>query len=1333
MHRGLIRLAAHRVLRHPARPAIARLGIANAQGCAIEALAHMQPLGTWLNGAWAGAANIARGRNRAELCRFNGPPGASGGRTVLTRSRRALRLLLVVAGWVGWGWPGLAAPGPVQRYDFQPTNGPVARGFTRVTPGDVYSAATGFGFIRPPASAVDGSRHAWQIFDRLVSVSQAIPASVLSEATVDCVIARGTNSFSFRADVPPGDYDVTIWLGNVTRPLFQIRATINGVPVDVERMDVVISRGRLDMTTLPDGATPGIGNAVPRTVRVSAPEGRIEVTVGMGPNGTNAIYWTYWLDESASQPPQQRTEVLVPGFIAAALQALTLHPAADPPLVAGPTEGTIALGATPTNAVLLQAIARFNAGDMDGARAAFQSLTDPAYRVTRAAGLFWVAGHPATIAGERDLLAETIALLEAELAVNPTNWAAEDLLLQARLADDAERYRTLYGYGGTPAAENLGRSCSLVEPFQPGHPYHLKGRILWLRNRGGLDPNRNTISWERAQWLARQLDPAWGGVNPFVRLYATDQWVNDGRLWTFTDWGALAGPGPDWARTLVRTLNAWLDLFEWWAIHRQTAEGDIGGGWTDDVEIVPAFALSAFVLEDASHLASHAALRFADGLWNSSVMDRARGYQAQYGDVEHTAEPSGYGLTIYPLLRPGDPEGLDRILKSAKTFTSLFLTNTPAGHTHFRGNHMSATQIALDPNHRADIPLNGRVTLPFNFLVSYSGNPGIEGPLRAWAEAWADDAARTDKGKPAGVFPNAVWAPTDEIGFPGNPTNWWGANSTYGQFSAFPDYHFHLYAPAAFFFLRTGQARFRAPFDALQSYALAWQAAGRPALGAAPVPGQESIWAGGKLASQSSLINIVSELARATGRSDWDELLGRFATSYARFLRAPTEANLLNDGMQAVADQLAAKWPYKTTEGVMTDRILLPGWGNVLSYYMGADWMTFFLGFPQHGATWQGTGRFFAVALHQSSTTNLAGTVYLFADAPREVTLKLWLLELGGEYVLEAGPTEALAHAPTTIAQTVGFTLTHRGQGVRFTVPGRTLYALRIRQTAPGTPTAPLRPDVGLAARDITYSAAQGGVTVRVHSLGSVTASNVVLRLHAGAGPQAPVLWETNLPPIPAPLDLVPRWLDVFVPFNPPQLPMELTAMLDPADTLLEVTEQNNTATAVIGGLAPEYPPPMLTGLVPTEVLAGGQVTVLGRNFRPGLIPLQAQSPAPYLSVAFVDESHAVLTVAPTAPDGIALVSVANPDGRQSNVLPLRVRVPARLTVPPQTGATIATEGFRFSLTGSLNQIYLIEHSPDLEHWQPLSTNQFLGAPVELLDRSATNASMRFYRARSLD
>ena len=83
--------------------------------------------------------------------------------------------------------PAVSAPDWVQGYDFQPTNGPVAAGFVPVTPTDAYAPQVGYGFTTAPATAVDGSRQTWQIFDRLVTVTQAILAAVISDATRDCV------------------------------------------------------------------------------------------------------------------------------------------------------------------------------------------------------------------------------------------------------------------------------------------------------------------------------------------------------------------------------------------------------------------------------------------------------------------------------------------------------------------------------------------------------------------------------------------------------------------------------------------------------------------------------------------------------------------------------------------------------------------------------------------------------------------------------------------------------------------------------------------------------------------------------------------------------------------------------------------------------------------------------------------------------------------------------------------------------------------------------------------------------------------------------------------
>jgi len=85
-------------------------------------------------------------------------------------------------------------------------------------------------------------------------------------------------------------------------------------------------------------------------------------------------------------------------------------------------------------------------------------------------------------------------------------------------------------------------------------------------------------------------------------------------------------------------------------------------------------------------------------------------------------------------------------------------------------------------------------------------------------------------------------------------------------------------------------------------------------------------------------------------------------------------------------------------------------------------------------------------------------------------------------------------------------------------------------------------------------------------------------------------------------------------------------------------------------------------------------------------IPRLLHRPSPHNSHIAMNRIWPTPTQISRAPDGMALISVVNSDGDQSNVLPLRVRALPRFTVPPQTGASIAAEGFRLSLTGSVNQ-----------------------------------------------
>ncbi|MCA8960187.1 MAG: hypothetical protein KDC38_06720 [Planctomycetes bacterium] len=1130
-------------------------------------------------------------------------------------------------------------PVPVVKFDFQPRTATLAAGYRKVGPNRAYTAQNGYGFTVLPTGSTDGTGHTWEFQNQTYHVDEILPPSVNDAATIDCVTSD--QPFTFRVDVPAGDYNVRLWLGDVTTPRHQVHATINGIDREVERMDINNRRGSFDQTIF--------GNAVPVTVYdVDASQGYIEVTIEKTATGDQPITWTYWQDEDPTQPPYQTTATLVPAFSQAGLQAIEVHPAAEPPLVGsafGIIEGSAASTPQLTNAITL-----FNNGDILGALDAFNALSDP---YARASGQFWCAGHPAIYEDERVILADVISTLEGLVASNPQDWVASDLLHQARLAEEAEYLRSLFGYeaAGLDAATHLGRSCSLVENFDSFHPYMTKGEILWFRNRGGLDPRRVTVSWEIAQFEAQRLD-IWWGVSPFVTLYSTDQWVNDGSPWALTDWGALAGPGPNWARDLMSALNNWIDLLEWWAIHRQSPDGDIGGGWTDDVEIVPAFGIMAYVLNGASNVLEYGMGAFTDGIWNSGVIDTAKGYQQAYADVEHSAEPTGNLLHLDMMIRYGNPEGIERILKSAKTFRDLFQETSGSGAAHFKGNHMSSTQIATNPNHRVDIPLCGRATNPFPWLVWYSENPGVEVPLENWITEWVADALRAENDKPYGIFPNSVWVPTDGIGTTGN--SWWNGQpgDPYGVFTPFPQYQSYLLNLAGYFYLRNGDPNFLVPFEKLRDYKMAWHNAGAITPPAAPPAGMHDLWAGAKLPAAGYLTNLVLK----TGSTAFDTVIGLYGDTYGRFLLNPTDPTPIAD-LAPNSAELVAKWPYKTTEGVMTDRILLPGWADVVSYYFGAEVFSAFFGMPVHHVTWENASRFFAAAVTDAGDRKLSVSTYLFEDNPRTIIAKLWGLETGRDYRVQAGPANDLGLDPTSLDHDFVYHLDERGQGPSITIPGRAVYAIRITDENPSAPSDPQAwADLAVAPEDISYDDLSQMLHVRVHNIGSQASGTCRVAFFEGSTPTGTPNGLTLISSIAAPIDLDAKFVDLSFPYIPTTLPGQVAVWVDTNGAVAEITEMNNQAVATIGGTAASFPPPMIAELVPNTLSAGGTAAVEGKNFDPAVLLLEGDVPSTHFTLTWIDGSHLTVTANGGAVAATYFLSLRNPDGKESNVVSVTVQ-----------------------------------------------------------------------------
>lgn len=1188
-----------------------------------------------------------------------------------------------IAGFVACALVALGGPaaaqvgGPVQNYDFQATGAALEPGFIEVGHTTDYTSTAGYGFTVRPRNGTD--RAGQTFYNGTSPLDVAVASAVLSAKTQDGV--GGPLPYTFRADVPPGSYDVRLWLGDVGTPTHQVRAIINGVTVDVERMDTNRYRGTFWATGGLNPKQIQVGNAVPTTVRVDASSGFIEVTVGPSPGSNQPITWDYLPDECPNPPPPANpiTTVLVPAFSQAGLQALELHPAANPPL--GLSGGDLVQQTGATDPQLDAAIAAFNAGDVHAAKDLALAVNGGRIDPVKANLLFWIAGSPAYNEDETELLDLAASLLDGWLALAPVDYGAADLRLELELARNAEHYRRVLGYAAYPqsAAENLGRSCALVENFDADHPYALKGQILYLRNRGGLDPRRCSASWERAQELAQQLDPIYGAVNPYVHLYATDQWNNDGQPWARTDWAAVAGPGPSWARSLMASLNTHIDLFEWWLVHRQSAEGDIGGGWTDDVEIVPAFGLVGFVLNETSPILEEGTLRFIDALWDSDIVDSDAGYQALYSDVEHSAEATGNSLQIYPMLAYGDPEGIERILKTARTHETLFLTDDIPGHRHYVANHLGATQIGTNVDHRWEMPLNGRAFAPIPWLVWYSGHPAADTMMRDWISAWAEDARNPIPTKPDGVFPNAAHSEihppgdTRHVGIPGG--NWWGKSNTFGILYGVPSYQYYQYGMMGYQYLRAPNPVLRFPFDAAQSLADEWVLAGSPEVPNAPLPGAENVWAGAKLKGTSA--SAMFEVARLGGIQDWDAHIAQHGSLYNKFvMTGGTDGATITATLDAITNEVVGKWPYRTTEGVMTDRILLPGWHSMISFFVGAGIVNVYTGMPVHMVTWSGTGRLFAAAVSKATPDEITATLYRFADTDRDVAVRVWGLELGASYTLQGGPVTGLGAPLTTATASIAFTVTERGQHVPFTLPGRTEYALHIQRIAPAPTTPGLRPDLALAPRDITV---QGGQTqVILHNIGAADANRIVVQLFDGTDTTGAPVATGRLLKLEAPTDLDVPLADLLkthtftFPYVPSTLPAQLTVWVDPNDTIDEVTELNNVVTAVVGGPSPELAPPMIVALSPTTAIAGSTLTVDGKNLQPSLLVLDSEQITSDFTVIFVSDVEAQVIVGSGASAGIHLLSLVHPDGKVSNMLPVEVVLVAPQIVAGPRGATDA-------------------------------------------------------------
>jgi len=567
---------------------------------------------------------------------------------------------------------------------------------------------------------------------------------------------------------------------------------------------------------------------------------------------------------------------------------------------------------------------------------------------------------------------------------------------------------------------------------------------------------------------------------------------------------------PEWALYQRELLEIMLSIPQWWHDHRLVEQTGIVNGYGDDTQLTGESFWLYFCTGDARMRRMLRAV--AEGTWKHAGF--YRGYPSRTNDVGHNAEEVVGAWPLLILSEYGDPRYVEMTMETL-SLLDFVTTRTARGHRHFRSWYYSATEVVTDGDMGVDNFGNSQFTILGHMLSWYNRNPKLTQFYKDWSDAWLDDFARS---RELGMTePISVRMPADEpiVGV----------------------YHRSYTMPLQYYItgLLTGDEQYCA--RALRN-------------DDGFFPEHHGKYGVGMLAR--------------------DFAFGRHRLREKRFADTPTMARprrafgqyFVSGDKQILADHYRAQVRdyrqgrhYLYTEGQpSTDRL----WGlNDESMYLA-----YLGGLPAgHRTTsnWPGLALSYADAgtdlaslVLENRRDDLQVLIHNFEPSRSHVEMVVWQLE-PGLYELTVGPDADGDDAPDHILHSESVSV-RRGTRLQVPLPYGQLQMARLRQLEP-RPEPEFLPDLALGPHDVRYDADLESLQITIHNIGSRDVGSYAVRILDRAGR---LIAEESMPPLPAPVDLVPQTALVRVPLEHPRLLGAARVELVPAEPEVEITTNNN-------------------------------------------------------------------------------------------------------------------------------------------------------------------------------
>ena len=210
--------------------------------------------------------------------------------------------------------------------------------------------------------------------------------------------------------------------------------------------------------------------------------------------------------------------------------------------------------------------------------------------------------------------------------------------------------------------------------------------------------------------------------------------------------------------------------------------------------------------------------------------------------------------------------------------------------------------------------------------------------------------------------------------------------------------------------------------------------------------------------------------------------------------------------------------------------------------------------FPGHVVSWRfaapANDQSVAILVPDATPTGFKVIAYNLETAPVHATMTGWNIDPGVWEITQGVDTNNDDNADLNLtSRTNAF---ERTGALEFTFAPRATTVLTLKLKTPGTPYWQ-RPDLGVGRDDVQVHGRE--VRVRVHSLGSVPspATTVVFRNREGS-----IVATEEVPSIPAPVDLLPKTVEIGLTLPEGGDATGGTVEIDPSHRLEEITRLNN-------------------------------------------------------------------------------------------------------------------------------------------------------------------------------